>query len=47
MKNVQERLDVLYGHEASFQVFSSPGRGTRVQIEIPVDLFGGDRSAAR
>jgi len=47
MKNVQERLDVLYGHQASFHVFSSPGRGTRVQIEIPVDLFGGDKSQGK
>lgn len=46
MKNVQERLDVLYGHQASFQVFSSPGRGTRVQIEIPCDLLGTDKSVA-
>jgi len=37
IKNVRERLDVLYGNRASFNVLSSPGRGTRVQIEIPVN----------
>jgi two-component system LytT family sensor kinase len=38
MKNVQERLEVLYGIEASFSVVSNPGRGTLVTIEIPADL---------
>ena len=38
MKNVQERLDVLYGNRASFEVVSSPGRGTRVTIGIPAHL---------
>ena len=35
MKNVQERLEVLYGNEAQFTVVSSPGRGTLVSIDIP------------
>jgi len=39
MKNVQERLEVLYGNLAQFTVVSSPGRGTRVTIEIPADLL--------
>jgi two-component system, LytTR family, sensor kinase len=38
MKNVQERLEVLYGNEARFTVVSNPGRGTLVSIEIPVNL---------
>ena len=38
MKNVQERLEVLYGNQASFTVVSRPGRGTRVLIEIPANL---------
>jgi len=38
MKNVQERLEVLYGDEASFTVVSNPGRGTMVSIEIPANL---------
>jgi len=35
MKNVQERLEVLYGNQARFNVTSNPGRGTSVCIEIP------------
>ncbi len=38
MKNVQERLEVLYGDQAHFSVVSSPGRGTLVSIEIPANL---------
>jgi len=38
MKNVQERLEVLYGSEARFTVVSRPGRGTLVSIEIPVEI---------
>jgi len=36
MKNVRERLDVLYGDQARFTLVSSPGRGTLISIEIPV-----------
>ncbi|HVJ07476.1 MAG TPA: histidine kinase [Acidisarcina sp.] len=36
MRNVQERLEVLYGNEALFSVRSRPGRGTLVVIELPV-----------
>jgi two-component system LytT family sensor kinase len=38
MKNVQERLEVLYGNQARFVVVSNPGRGTLVTLEIPVGL---------
>ncbi|HSZ17666.1 MAG TPA: histidine kinase [Terracidiphilus sp.] len=38
MKNVQERLEVLYGPQARFSVVSNPGRGTLVSIEIPANL---------
>ncbi|WP_263357989.1 sensor histidine kinase [Acidicapsa ligni] len=38
MKNVRERLEVLYGNRARFTVVSRPGRGTLVSIEIPSDL---------
>jgi two-component system, LytTR family, sensor kinase len=38
MKNVQERLEVLYGNQARFTVVSRPGRGTLVSIAIPADL---------
>jgi two-component system LytT family sensor kinase len=37
MKNVQERLEVLYGNQAHFNVTSNPGRGTLVSIEIPAE----------
>jgi two-component system LytT family sensor kinase len=40
MKNVRERLDVLYGNQARFEVVSNPGRGTLVSIEIPANLPG-------
>jgi two-component system LytT family sensor kinase len=39
MKNVQERLEVLYGNQASFRVVSNPGRGTLVTIDIPANLL--------
>jgi len=41
MKNVQERLEVLYGNQAQFRVVSNPGRGTTVSIEIPADMPNG------
>jgi two-component system LytT family sensor kinase len=39
MKNVQERLEVLYGNQARFEVVSNPGQGTLVSIEIPANLL--------
>jgi two-component system, LytTR family, sensor kinase len=36
MRNVRERLEMLYGNSARFEVFSRPGRGTRVTLEIPM-----------
>jgi len=38
MKNVQERLEVLYGNQVRFSVVSNPGRGTLVSIEIPTSF---------
>ena len=38
MKNVRERLEVLYGNQARFSLVSNPGRGTLVSIEIPANL---------
>jgi two-component system, LytTR family, sensor kinase len=40
MKNVEERLEVLYGAQARFKIVSSPGRGTLISIEIPSVLPG-------
>jgi two-component system, LytTR family, sensor kinase len=36
MSNVRERLEVLFGDEASFDVSSRPGRGTHITMEMPV-----------
>jgi two-component system, LytTR family, sensor kinase len=36
MRNVKERLEVLYGSDARFTVISRPGRGTLVAIEMPI-----------
>jgi two-component system, LytTR family, sensor kinase len=36
MRNVRERLEVLYGDDARFTVVSSPGRGTLVSMELPL-----------
>jgi len=38
MKNVRERLDMLFGTRASFDVHSSPGRGTRITILLPAPI---------
>jgi two-component system LytT family sensor kinase len=46
MKNVRERLEVLYGSQARFTVVSNPGRGTLVSIELPADL-GEENQASR
>lgn len=35
MKNVRERLQVLYGDAAAFDVTSRPGRGTKVTLAFP------------
>ncbi len=35
MRNVRERLDVLYGATARFDITSRPGRGTRVTLQMP------------
>jgi two-component system, LytTR family, sensor kinase len=40
IKNVRERLEVLYGNQARFTVVSNPGRGTLVSIEIPAHVDG-------
>ncbi len=42
MRNVRERLEVLYGANARFEVESRPGRGTRITLEMPVLLRDGE-----
>ncbi|SDF16716.1 sensor histidine kinase [Terriglobus roseus] len=36
MKNVRERMEVLYGSDAVLEMESRPGRGTRITLEMPV-----------
>jgi two-component system LytT family sensor kinase len=36
MKNVRERMEVLYGDEATVEMVSRPGRGTRVRLTMPI-----------
>lgn len=51
MRNVRERLEVLFGTAAQLQIESRPGRGTRVSIEMPVvhpdAVAGGELSLMR
>ena len=35
MRNVRERLEVLYGEAAVFEITSRPGRGTLVTVAVP------------
>jgi two-component system LytT family sensor kinase len=35
MSNVRERLEVLFGDAATFDVTSRPGRGTHITMEMP------------
>jgi len=36
MRNVRERMEVLYGSQAEVEVVSRPGRGTKVRLAMPV-----------
>jgi two-component system LytT family sensor kinase len=47
MRNVRERLEVLYGDAALFEVMSRPGRGTRVTLAFPAQIPGSDHPATR
>jgi two-component system LytT family sensor kinase len=46
MKNVRERLHVLYGDAARFDIRSSPGRGTKVTLAFPAQFPDADHPAA-
>jgi two-component system LytT family sensor kinase len=37
MRNVRERMEVLYGDDAEVVMESRPGRGTKVRLVMPVD----------
>ena len=41
IRNVKERLDLLYGDNYSLDISSRPGEGTAVRIEIPLVPKGG------
>jgi two-component system LytT family sensor kinase len=43
MKNVRERMEVLYGDEAEVEIESRPGRGTKVTLVMPVMEGGWSR----
>jgi len=47
MRNVRERLEVLYGDAALFDVTSRPGRGTKVTLAFPAHTPDADHPAAR
>lgn len=36
MRNVRERMEVLYGNQAEVELVSRPGRGTKVRLVMPV-----------
>jgi two-component system LytT family sensor kinase len=38
MRNVRERMQVLCGPDAGFEILSRPGRGTRVVLTIPLQF---------
>jgi len=40
MRNVRERMEVLYGQEAEVSIESRPGRGTKVVLAMPVQDAG-------
>ena len=44
MKNVRERLEVLFGGASMFDVTSRPGRGTKVTLAIPISLENADEA---
>lgn len=46
MRNVRERLQVLYGDAANFDVRSQPGRGTKVTMAFPAQLPDSDHPVA-
>jgi two-component system LytT family sensor kinase len=48
MRNVRERMMVLYGEEAEVEMVSRPGRGTMVRLVMPIleagaAVWGGER----
>jgi two-component system LytT family sensor kinase len=46
MKNVRERMQVLYGDAAQFEVKSRPGRGTKITLAFPTQFPNAEHPAA-
>ena len=44
LRNVRERMQVLYGDDATVEMVSRPGRGTRVRLSVPVTSQQGEES---
>src|SRR5262249_25952592 len=38
LANIERRLERHYGNAASFEIQTAPGRGTTVEIRMPVDM---------
>ncbi len=48
VSNVNERLKVLFGSEYRMWIDSQPGKGTRIQIEVPeLQTYPGGRFLSR
>ena len=39
LKNVHDRLKLLYGEKSSIGIFSQPGMGTTVEIRVPKEEY--------
>jgi len=37
MRNVHDRIRLLYGEESGLKIYSKKGEGTRVEIRFPAD----------
>ena len=46
MRNVRERMEVLFGEGAQVEVVSRPGRGTKVRLVMPQEALAGREWAA-
>lgn len=42
LRNIRERLEIMYGNSAHFELDSAPGQGTRIFISIPYEEDEGD-----
>lgn len=40
LKNIHDRIRLYYGEEGRMSIFSEPGKGTKIEIRIPVEQKG-------